>query len=62
VVDSGASHHYSAMRDQTLCVLFLIGVNIDSHAHYIDIDGSAHCPLIKRITPGKDMRGGLDAF
>jgi hypothetical protein len=59
VVDSGVSHRYSAMGDQTLCVLFLIGVNIDSHTHYIDINDSAHCPLIKRITPGKDMGGGL---
>jgi hypothetical protein len=49
--DSGASHHYSAMGDQTLCVcvLILAGVNCDSCAHYIGVGDGTHYPLIEGI-------------
>jgi hypothetical protein len=33
-------------------------VNVGSHAHYIDADGGAHCPLIEGIAPDQD--GELD--
>jgi hypothetical protein len=50
---SGASHCYDAIGDQILCVQFLAGVNLGSHAHYIGIGSGAHYPYIEGIAPIK---------
>jgi hypothetical protein len=51
---SGASHHYGAIGDQALCVVFYFSsmrVNVGSRVHYIDVNGGTHCPLIEGIAP-----------
>jgi hypothetical protein len=37
-------------------------VNFGSCAHYIGVDGEAHCPLIKGLPPIRAWRDGLDHF
>jgi hypothetical protein len=37
------------------CVLFLVGVNLGSRAHYIGFGGGAYCPLIEGVAPDQGM-------
>jgi hypothetical protein len=61
MMGSGASHLYSAVGDQNICVdvLILAKVNLSSRAHYIGVGGGSHYPLIEGIAPNQGMGSGL---
>jgi hypothetical protein len=55
MTSSGASHRYSAIEDQTLCLVIvsLTEVNFSSRALYIGVGDVVHCPLIMELPPIK---------